>query len=222
MPLGDGEDQGFPLAPQLSLKRCPHCAVANPSVPQVSNFPVTPGRFASMKGRGTGLHWYQFACQTCGGVISCACLKKADGGFVVAPGSGPKFVWIVPTPRTIASVLPARVAYYLGQAQETLTSPSASVVMSAAAVDAMMKDKGYKEGSLHSRIEKAAQDGLITKAMAAVAHDVRLDANNERHVDENASPPTDEDAHRCFDFADALADLIFVLPTRVKRPQTRP
>ena len=105
----------------------------------------------------------------------------------------------------------------MGQAQETLTSPSASVLMSAAAVDAMLKEKGLKEGSLYSRIEQAATEGLITKDMAALAHDVRLDANSERHVDERASPPTSEDAQRCFDFAEALAEMIFVLPKRVKR-----
>jgi len=91
------------------------------------------------------------------------------------------------------------------------------VVMSAAAVDALLKEKGYAEGSLHGRIEAAANNAVITKEMAALAHDVRLDANQERHVDPNASLPTLQDAQRCFDFAESLAEMLYVLPARVKR-----
>jgi len=90
--------------------------------------------------------------------------------------------------------------------------------MSAAAVDALLKDKGHLQGSLYERIEKAMGKGEITKEMASLAHDVRLDANNERHVDPTARPPTLKDAQRCFDFAESLAEMMYVLPARVKRP----
>jgi hypothetical protein len=89
--------------------------------------------------------------------------------------------------------------------------------MSASAVDAMLKEKKYEQGSLYERIERAAQDGVITKEMAALAHDVRLDANDQRHSDLAAQNPTSHDARRCFDFAEALAEMMFVLPGRVKR-----
>jgi hypothetical protein len=49
------------------------------------------------------------------------------------------------------------------------------------------------------------------------AHDVRLDANDQRHADLAAIPPTFEDAKRCLEFAKALADILFVLPARVTR-----
>jgi len=53
--------------------------------------------------------------------------------------------------------------------------------------------------------------------MAQWAHDIRLDANDQRHADEAASLPTDADTKKCVDFAMALAQFLFVLPARVQR-----
>ena len=66
-------------------------------------------------------------------------------------------------------------------------------------------------------IEKAVQDGLMTKEMAAWAHAVRLDANDQRHADQAADLPSEEDAKRCIEFARALGEFLFVLPTRIQR-----
>ena len=60
-------------------------------------------------------------------------------------------------------------------------------------------------------------DNLITSEMANWAHDVRLDANDERHADEAATMPTEDDANRTIDFVTAFAEYLFVLPTKVKR-----
>jgi Domain of unknown function (DUF4145) len=87
-------------------------------------------------------------------------------------------------------------------------SPRASVVMSAGAVDAMLKARGLTEGSLYTRIGEAVTSTLLTKEMAEWAHDVRLDANDQRHADVKAIPPTTEDAKRCLEFAKALADIL--------------
>jgi hypothetical protein len=43
-------------------------------------------------------------------------------------------------------------------------------MLAASAVDSMLKDKGYKEGSLYKRIDTAAADHLITDGMAQWAH----------------------------------------------------
>ena len=51
-------------------------------------------------------------------------------------------------------------------------------MLAASAVDSMLKEKGYKDGSLYKRIEQAAGDHLITAEMASWAHEVRLDAND--------------------------------------------
>jgi len=94
--------------------------------------------------------------------------------------------------------------------------------MSASAVDAMLKERGYRDGNLYGRIQKAEAEGVLTKHMAEWAHDIRLDANDERHADHDASAKTGEDAARCLEFADALADLLHVLPARVTRAKRPP
>jgi len=84
-------------------------------------------------------------------------------------------------------------------------------------VDAMLKAKGLTAGSLYERIDQAAKDQLITADMSKWAHQVRLDANDQRHSDAAAPFPSNDDARRCLDFALALAEVMFVLPARVTR-----
>src|SRR5690606_29428248 len=84
-------------------------------------------------------------------------------------------------------------------------------------VDDMLKEKGYKKGSLYSRINKAVEDHLITDSMATWAHEVRLDANDERHADENANLPTSDDAQKAVDFTKAFGEYLFILPSRIQR-----
>ena len=80
----------------------------------------------------------------------------------------------------------------------------------------MLKAKGQSEGSLYSRIEKAVADHLITPEMAEWAHEVRLDANDQRHADEEASEPTETSAKRVIKFAEALGMFLFGLPRLVE------
>jgi len=84
------------------------------------------------------------------------------------------------------------------------------------AVDAMLKEKGYKKGDLNSRINQAAKDHLITKDMAKWAHEIRLDANIQRHADDKEPLPAEQDAKRCVEFALSFAQFLFVLPARVQ------
>lgn len=90
-------------------------------------------------------------------------------------------------------------------------------MLTASAVDAMLKDKGYKDGTLNARIDAAAKDHLITAEMAAWAHEIRLDANDQRHSDESVALPSAADAEKVIEFANALAQFLYVLPARVAR-----
>ena len=90
-------------------------------------------------------------------------------------------------------------------------------MLAASAVDAMLKDKGYRDGSLYGRIDQAAKDHLITNEMAAWAHEIRLDANDQRHADDEAPMPSQDDALKAVEFVKALAQFLFVLPARVER-----
>ena len=122
-----------------------------------------------------------------------------------------------PKKPAVPAELPERAAAYLSQALETSGSPSASVIMSASAVDSMLKDKGLSEGTLFHRIETASQNHLITEEMAAWAHEIHLEANSQRHADDKNDLPTTNDAHRMIDFAMALAQFMYVLPARVAK-----
>lgn len=124
-------------------------------------------------------------------------------------------IW--PTPIEVAAELPERAREFLSQAVASLHAPAGAVMLTASAVDAMLKAKGYKDGSLNSRIEAAAEEHLITQEMASWAHEIRLDANEQRHADDSASLPSAADASKVLEFANALAQFLFALPARVER-----
>ena len=113
--------------------------------------------------------------------------------------------------------MPDRAREFLEQAIASVHAPAGAVMLTASAVDAMLKDKGYKDGNLNARIDAASKDNLITKEMASWAHDIRLDANDQRHADENSPLPNAADAEKAIEFASALAQFLFVLPARVAR-----
>jgi DNA-directed RNA polymerase subunit RPC12/RpoP len=188
------------LIEHLDLAKCPHCRIDRPSIRQVS---------ATQTQNFTGAHqrfWKVYVCQRCGGLIMAS--SKTERGHV-----GEIF------PRTVKleEAIPERARIFLGQAIDTVHAPSGSIMLSASSVDAMLKAKNYREGSLYSRIDKAKDDHLITEEMAKWAHAVRLDANDQRHADENAELPNATDAQRCIDFAMALGQFLFVLPERVEK-----
>ena len=113
--------------------------------------------------------------------------------------------------------IPERSRNYLVQAADSLHAPAGAVILAASSVDAMLKAKGYKQGNLNSRIDQAVKDHLITEEMGKWAHEVRLDANDQRHADETAPLPTKDDAQRVIEFAKALALFLFTLPAMVDR-----
>jgi len=124
---------------------------------------------------------------------------------------------LYPDYRTVDESIPDPAHSFLEQALETLAAPAGAVMLAASAIDAMLKAKGFKSGSLYARIDEAAGQHLITPEMAAWAHEVRLDANDQRHADEDAPLPNAADARKCVNFALALAEFLFVLPARVAR-----
>jgi hypothetical protein len=189
------------LKGELDLERCPFCNVDTPSLRNQSQLDTVD--YANLNHR----FWRFYRCMRCGGIITAA--SKAGWDQDVTE--------LYPSPPTVSEAIPDQARRYLKQALQTLNSPDGSIVMSASAVDAMLKVKGYKEGSLYTRINKAVEDHLITAEMAKWAHQVRLDANDQRHADDEASVPTMQDAEKCVDFAQALAEFLFVLPSRVSR-----
>ena len=206
---------GLSVTEHLSLERCPHCSTAKPTLQREHTFEATP--LAGSHAVPFNYLWYVYTCKSCAGIVCAACVNFPNPRTSRTSHSTGEVMWLVPGVQSWDTAIPRRSASYLRQATETISSPSASIMTSASAVDAMLKELGLKEGKLYSRIEAAVQKGLITSEMGAWAHDVRLDANDERHVDDSAAEPVSADAERCLEFARTLADILFVLPARVRR-----
>lgn len=124
---------------------------------------------------------------------------------------------VFPRAAGVDESVPEAPRQFLAQAIASRHAPAGAVMLAASAVDAMLKVKGYEQGNLYSRIGQAVADHLITAEMGAWAHEVRLEANGQRHADAEFSMPTAADADRVVSFASALAEFLFVLPARVAR-----
>ncbi len=191
----------FTLNPtHLDLERCPHCGVMRPYANALGTFETNNFKQSNQR------VWFVYKCNACGGLIT------ATGRAVNHP-----VVQLFPQISEISSDVPERAREYLKQAVESLSSPAGSVMLCASAVDAMLRAKGLSAGTLYSRIDEAAKNLLITSEMAKWAHQVRLDANDQRHADDSAALPDEKDASRSIEFAKGLASILFELPARVTR-----
>ena len=190
----------------MSHERCPHCGVAKPLIVNHGS-PDETQNFSAQNRR----YWYRYSCRSCGGVILTE--STAVNGVV-------ERMW--PEDDVLSESIPDRARAFLKQAIDSLHAPSGAQVLAASSVDAMLKRRGYKEGTLNTRIKAAETDRLITPEMALWAHEVRLDANDQRHADEDAPLPTRGDAEKTIEFAKALAQFLFVLPAMVSRGRGLP
>ena len=188
------------LNKHLDLPRCPHCGVNSPNLHQSQIFETNN---AEQNERQV---WAIYVCRRCGGVVS----AKSNNPQAMVQA-------YYPSASTVHDAIPDRARTYLQQAYESLHVPAGAVMLAASAVDAMLKAKGLTSGSLYARIDAAKDNGTITSDMATWAHQVRLDANEQRHSDEDSPLPTGQDAERSIEFASALAQFLFVLPSLVQR-----
>lgn len=188
------------------LERCPQCGVAKPYVTQIGKsdktFVIHPYSFWFFTGK----------CSKCSHHIlfSGTDDAKSDGSFVKV-----NHIW--PEIKGADESLPQKAKRFLQQAIESKHAPDGAVMLAASSVDSMLKEKGLRSGTLYQRIEKAADDHLLTEEMRAWAHEIRLDSNDPRHADDNFDGFEITDAERAIDFASALGEYLFVLPERVRR-----
>ena len=190
-----------------ALSRCPHCGISNPNLmlaysPERARY-STKFQFSTV--------WAAYECSSCALPIS---LVHAERKYVGNDMHEHEYL-VYPSSWSPDDAIPERPAKYLQQASSTISSPDASVVMSGSAVDAMLKEKGLKEGNLYNRIDQAVKDGILTNDMSQWAHLVRLNSNNPRHADDDKPHMSKEDAKRSLEFARALADVLFVLPNKM-------
>ncbi|MGG7596803.1 DUF4145 domain-containing protein [Pseudomonas sp. WC1] len=188
--------------PNLALDRCPHCNVAMPNMGKTTEVVTTDHAQRSRR-------WSTYSCRTCAGVVLTVSNALRVGWSDI------DHIW--PSAQIVDDALPARARQFLSQAINSIHAPAGAVMLAASSVDAMLKEIGLVKGSLNSRILNAAEQHLITAEMAAWAHEVRLDANDQRHADELAELPDESDARKSIDFVTALGQFLFVLPARVQR-----
>ena len=197
---------------ELPLPRCPHCGRADPLLVRVWN---NDGKPLPRADGGKAWYWSAFACRSCSGVVTVRGKQTEAKNFsgVGVHGLVPDAMF--PEAMHVDDTVPSEAARYMKQALETQHAPDACVLMCAASIDAMLKDKGLKTGSLFARLEEALTQQLIPKALSDWSHWGRLDANGSRHADEAASPLSDEDAERSIGFARAMAEYLYVLPAKM-------
>lgn len=184
---------------ELPLATCPHCQITKPRLAKVATCETRAATHHSY-------HWAFYMCSSCALVVS-----------AFANSSNSNIVDHFPKKESVSEDIPGRAKRALEQTKATIHAPEGSIMLAAKAVDEMLKEKGLLNGSLYMRIQEAVTTGLITADMETWAHEVRLDANDQRHADLSADIPTEEDAHKCLKFALAFAEYLFVLPARVQR-----
>lgn len=192
----------------LELDRCPHCNVAKPNLAAIHAIDSYNDRNQNPRA------WRTYQCKTCGGVV--LAVAPSPRGAVQQ-----EIAQVWPAPQQVNEAVPARARAFLEQAIASVHAPAGAVMLTASAVDAMLKEKGLKDGTLYKRIDAASAQHLITAEMAAWAHEVRLEANDQRHADEEADLPGEADAVKAIEFATALAQFLFVLPARVARGRAK-
>ncbi|MCC6521949.1 MAG: DUF4145 domain-containing protein [Polyangiaceae bacterium] len=193
----------------LKLDRCPHCGIAHPMLSAIHTFATRDSEEENARA------WRVYSCSRCGGVVT-----------AWAGRAGASVQEYFPHSFQVEDDIPPKAAEYLRQALHSLSAPAGAVMLAASSVDAMLKAKGFPDGTLYKRIDAAADAHVITTEMAAWAHEVRLDANDQRHADAAAELPTTKDAERAIRFVIALGEFMFVLPAKVARGraslQTKP
>jgi len=188
------------LSNVLPLMRCPHCQVANPNIYLATTIKTTNANSTNLR------IWHFYQCSTCGGVITASRFQHNNVALE-----------IFPAPKYIDESIPTKARRFLEQAINSINAPSGSIMLSASSIDAMLKEKGYSDGSLYDRINLAAKNHLITDAMAEWAHYIRLEANDQRHAEAESELPNETDAQKTVEFAQSLAHFLYVLPDRVNR-----
>jgi hypothetical protein len=204
VPTNAGENR---LNETLSgVDNCPYCGVANPTLQRTwhtsqMNARATPGP-QNM--------WAAYRCTSCGSMVFG---KGADGDGA----SNAKVAEVIPSPKEAHVDIPEPARTFLQQAYQTLHAPDAAAMVAGSAVDAMLKELGYKEGSVYTRITKAVEDHKLTEGMGRWAHEVRLGSNRPRHADEQNPHVSAAEAAQSVEFAESLGFFLFVLTRRVER-----
>jgi hypothetical protein len=165
--------------------------------------------------------WIIYQCSTCHDIVAGLgqfIASHLDRSASSTLDNNPRVaVKVIPAARAVDDDLPPRAKRYLEQSISSLNAPDGAIMLAGSAVDAMLKICGYVDGSAYSRIEKAVTDHILTPAMKEWAHAVRIESNKPRHADIDEPHATKEMAEQAIEFAEALGEYLFALPSRIER-----
>lgn len=185
------------LTELLMLPSCPHCGSSNPTLTMMTQIVRTTSI------EGYTYRWGTYSCKRCALPVTAV---ANDANYVLQT---------FPETEIVSEDVPERPRVYLTQALISIAAPSGCIMLCASSVDAMLKEKGFTKGKLYARIASAIESHLLTPEMGSWAHQIRLDANDERHADETADLPTVIDAKNAIKFTQALAEYLYVLPAKI-------
>ena len=204
--LSEGVVYGF--------ERCPQCGVASPLLEKIGK----AHRHYGEHGYKAQEYWYFTArCSRCRNHVLFYARQPLQEIVSDAEADGLTVIRSFPALEAAAEELPPMAFKFFQQAIESKHAPDGALMLAASAIDAMLKDKGFIEGTLFSRIKSARESGLLTEGMESWAHEIRLSANEPRHADEKFDGASQEDAEQIIAFARALGEYLYVLPARVSK-----
>ena len=189
----------------VDIQRCPHCNVTKPLMQKLWLQNVSRNELS-------WITWAAYCCASCRQLILAASTVSSantlnDNVIAIFPAGD----------RELSPDIPERARRYLQQAIQAKAMHDGCAMLVASAVDAMLKAKGLKDGSLFDRIDNAVTTGLLTPEMASWAHEIRLASNAPRHADLDDPHVTDDEAANLLEFASVLAQFLFELPAKVQR-----
>ncbi|KFC13138.1 hypothetical protein GTGU_00160 [Trabulsiella guamensis ATCC 49490] len=89
------------------------------------------------------------------------------------------------------------------------------VVGCRSVLEVALRELGFDDGNLLSRIKQARENGILTESMKNWAHRIRMDGNEAVHE----LDASDEQAKEFVDFLRLFLEITFVLPVRIKEQQ---
>ena len=200
----------------LVLERCPWCGTARPTL-KSHTYHIKSHVPRTGAGKRGEFVWDLYWCTSCNKYI----LAQYEAGEQSTDGSRYfeyfKLIKIFPGDLELSKDIPPKVSRFLKQARGSVAQPDGCIMLCSSTIDAMLKEKNLKKGTLHERLVQASEHHIITEDMKDWADHVRLESNDIRHVDNESDCPSTAEAEQCLEFAMALAEILFVLPARVTR-----
>lgn len=201
------------------IERCPQCGVAKPLLQKIDK---AHKHYTNSDTYDPQEYWYfTTRCSSCENHVLFYGKRPEPDVKSDSEPEGLSIVRSFPELEQASDELPPMALKFFQQALESRHAPDGALMLAASSIDSMLKDKGFTEGSLFTRIGDATKSGLLTAEMEAWAHEIRLSANEPRHADDDFEGATTEDAEQIIAFAKALGEYLYVLPSRVRRWQSK-